>query len=227
MGDDDAGAADLGEGRLDRHPQPGRVLDVNGGEGFVDQHCAGPGGQRPGQRDPRRLAAGEFTGPAGGEIGGIQALQHLQRQRPGLVAPEFLGAGPVGDVAQHVEVREQQRLLSEQTDAAPVGGHETAGVDQDLAVDVEAAAVGFQQPAQQVQQRRFPGPVRADHGQYPPRRHVQAGFVVAGIEGSLPVQSLHDLVLPFPYAITMTIPAKITSSSDKAMAASGSASRWR
>ena len=65
VGDDDAGAADLGEGRLDRHPQPGCVLDVHGGEGFVDQHCAGSGGQRPGQRYPCGLAAGEFSGSAG------------------------------------------------------------------------------------------------------------------------------------------------------------------
>ena len=170
---------------------------------------------------------GEFTGSAGGEVGGVQLFQPLQGQRLGVVAPQPLGAGPVGDVAQHVEMREQQRLLPEQADAPPVGGHEMTGVDQNLVVDTEAAAVGFQQSAQQVQQRRFPGSVRADHGEHPPRRYVQDGLVVAGVEGSLPVQSLHDLILPFPYAITMTIPAKITSSSDRAMAASGSASRWR
>lgn len=50
--------------------------------------------------------------------------------------------------------------------------------------------------------------------------------MVADIEGSLPVQFLYDLAFPSPYAIIMTISVRIISNSDKAMVASGPASRW-
>ena len=198
MGDDDAGAAGLGECLFHCDPQAWRVFDVDGGEGLINQHCPGACRQSPGQRHPGCLATGELTRFPGGEAGCVQAFQHLQGPGLGLSPADPLGPRPVGDIAQHIEMREQQRLLPEESDATPVSRYEMPGVHEDLTIDAEVAPVGFQHPAQQIQQRRLAGPIGADHREHPPRQHLQAGLVVACAQSPVPVQSAHDLLLPRP-----------------------------
>ena len=67
----------------DQHDRPGEVGEVRAQEGahvdpgagverghrLVEQQHLGLGGERPGQRHPLRLAAGELGGPAAGEVG--------------------------------------------------------------------------------------------------------------------------------------------------------------
>src|SRR5262245_3561812 len=61
---------------------------------------------------------------------------------------------PVEKVATHAEMREQATVLKDIADAPAVLGHEDAalGVDQHLAVDGDAAAIGLYQAADDVDQ---------------------------------------------------------------------------
>ena len=56
-------------------------LEVEGGERLVEEQGGGPVDQRPGQRDPLLLAAGELGRPAAGEAVHAHDLEHLADPR--------------------------------------------------------------------------------------------------------------------------------------------------
>ena len=120
-------------------------------ERLVEQQHVGLARQRAGKRDALALAAAERRGPCIRQRGDPHALQQVVR------APR-LGRRE-GDVAAHVEVREQAVLLRQPADAAPLGRQVDAGlrVEPGGVATGDPAAVGPPQPGDRAQHRRLAG----------------------------------------------------------------------
>ena len=115
---------------LERPPQ----LGVQRAERLVEQQHRGVEHQRPGQRHPLLLAAGQHAGAPLGVLGHLHQVQRLAD----LLADLGLGQAAVAQaerhVVEHVQEREQRVALEHRVDVAPVrrdAGHVRA-VQQDL-----------------------------------------------------------------------------------------------
>jgi hypothetical protein len=91
-------------------------------QGFVEQEHSRFGGQRPGQGDPVRLAAGELSRAALSHFGESDPRQPFDCLGAGLNFGRPGGAQPKGDVLQGGEVGEETVLLEHHGDAAMFGG---------------------------------------------------------------------------------------------------------
>ena len=80
---------------------------------------------------------------------------------------------PVAEVAAHVEMREQARVLEDVTDAAPVRGQVDAAriVEQHAVVDDDAPRARSQQAGDRIEHAGLAGPRRARQCD-----HARAGF---------------------------------------------------
>src|SRR5690606_23297248 len=100
---------------------------IESGERFVHQDETGSRQERTGERHALRLAARERCRAPRREGGEAEALDHgFDRPR----RPR--AAGGVGEVAAHVEMREEPGLLEHRGDAAAVRGNEAPAVLPDL-----------------------------------------------------------------------------------------------
>ena len=113
MGDDEGG----GSGRaqcVDRaFAQLAAEAPVEAGEGFVQQHDGGFGGEGAGQRDTLLLAAGELV-----RIG-LGPVAQFRRVELGLGAGVLVRTGePEGDIGQRRHVREEGIVLEHHADPA-------------------------------------------------------------------------------------------------------------
>ncbi len=96
---------------------PARV-GVERRERLVEQQHRRVARERPRQRDPLALAAGEVAGTGAGEVRDPEALEQLVHSR----------AAAEGDVAADVEMREERVLLEDEPDGPPLGRQIDAGV---------------------------------------------------------------------------------------------------
>ena len=77
VGDVDEGDPDLALDRLQLDLHLLAELQVQGAERLVEQQHLGPVDERPGQRDPLALPAGELVGPRGGALVQVDELERL------------------------------------------------------------------------------------------------------------------------------------------------------
>jgi hypothetical protein len=137
--------------------------------------------QRPGQRDPLLLAAGQLMGIPLAH----SAQAHRLQQAGDLAAAAFPGGKPEPDIALDGQVREQAAVLGDVTDPASFRrGVDTRTVDQDIA-DLDRARVRAVEAGQQPEQRRLPAARRPQDRRQGPGRHLQvhAGQDWMGAEG--------------------------------------------
>ena len=131
MGDQHRGAAVTGQHPAQHFAHRGGGGDVQSGQRLVEQQHVGFGGQRPSQRHPLGLPAGQLPRHPVGEFGRIDLGRARCRRRR---TAKLRGANATlrGDV----EVREQQRVLQQQADTTIVGGdvHPRRGVGQHAVV---------------------------------------------------------------------------------------------
>jgi hypothetical protein len=85
----------VGQHRLQQRSQRGSELHVHRGQRFIQQQQLRLRGQRSGQRDALRLAAGQPPGAPVGELGGVDLGEVPQCGLPG-ISP----AGPGGQWAE-------------------------------------------------------------------------------------------------------------------------------
>ena len=148
-------------------------LAVERAERLVQQEQAGRRGERPGQRHPLRLAAGQRCHAAALEAREPDQVEQLGHPPPdlGLGSP---GHGqPEADVAGDVAVGEQLVVLEDQPEAPAVGGDGP----QVLAVPRHAAAVGDEEAGDHPQQRALARPARAEQADHLPGTDGQADLV--------------------------------------------------
>ena len=123
MGDVDEGDPDLALDRLQLGLHLLAQLQVEGAERLVEQQHLGPVDDRPRQRHPLSLAAGELVRLALGVAG---QAHHLQRLFAALQALRLADPGhlhPVGDVVADGHVREEGVVLEDGVDRAVIGRH--------------------------------------------------------------------------------------------------------
>ena len=87
---------------------------IEGGHRLVQQQQLRLCGQRPGDRHPLSLAAGELAGPPSGELGHPHLIQPVLGVCVGRLPAHPGDPRAEGDVLDHAEMREQQRILSQQ-----------------------------------------------------------------------------------------------------------------
>ncbi|MNZ92751.1 hypothetical protein D3C78_1117860 [compost metagenome] len=141
MGDQDgAGAARL-EDLAHLVAEAAAQLDVEVGEGLVEQQQARLRRQRAGQGHALLLAAGQFMGIALAQGAEIDQLEHLGGDALAL----GVLADAEGDVLGHRQVREQRVVLEHHADAALFRGEGVAGAGNHLAGQLDAALLhGFE-----------------------------------------------------------------------------------
>lgn len=207
-------------------PQHGGGGDVERGHRFVEQHQGRTRRQRPRDRHPLRLTAGQLSRLAIGELGGVDLGQELLRDVSCGTRPEARRTWTERHVVAHAEVREQQRVLGQQGDASGVRGHPAVFVEQHPSVELGAPGVGTQQPGDQAEHGRLARTVRAEH------RDVfawgQGDFDIEPAGGERrPHRQRTGHRSPRPCASETTNTATTTSTNDSATAASASVSRCR
>ena len=123
---------------------------------------------------------------------------------------------------------EEHRLLGEHRHPALVGGDEDTGggVSENPVAEHDPGVVGSQQPGDQGQQRRLACAVRAQDREHIPAGELEVEFGAALGQAGLESKAAHSVPANRRDAEAMTMAAATTiSSSDSAMAASGSVSR--
>lgn len=120
VGDDEAGAGEVGEVVLELalHVEAGAGVECR--ERLVEEQDVRVAGERPGQGDPLGLSAGQPVGAPAGQLGEPQPVQpgpgRLARRRPAPPADPR----PEGDVVEDAEVREEAVVLEDDADP-PLG----------------------------------------------------------------------------------------------------------
>ncbi len=187
MGDDDG--APPGQHPFEQPPQQRSRVDVQGGQGLIQQQHLRIHGQGTGRRHALRLPAGQLPRPAVGEVGGVDLGQPVPGSLPGLPLGHPRAPRPEGDVFERAQVRKQQGILGQQGGAAAVrrgpGVHAGAEVEQDPPVHLGPAGVRAQQPGDHREQGGFSRPVGAEHGHRLARRQAQRHVKAAGGEGGV------------------------------------------
>jgi hypothetical protein len=124
--------------------------------------------QRPGQRDPLLLSAGEHRRRAGGEVRESDPVQRRQRPfaRLRLGGARMLGPQREHHVLQHGHVRPDRVGLEDDADGAMVGAEEDAlaGGGHHGAVDGDLAAVRALQAGDEPQGRGLAAAAGAEQG---------------------------------------------------------------
>ena len=108
----------VGEEAADR----GSHLDIEGGQGFVEQDEFGIHRERAGQGDALRLPAGQLVRAAIGEVRAAHGVELGAGAGESIAAAQPAGPGAVRDVVQGREVGEQAGALLERHHAAAVRG---------------------------------------------------------------------------------------------------------
>ena len=136
-------------------------LAVERPERLVEQQHARAVHERARERDALLHAARELGRAVVGHVREAHQLEHLGDTAAALVAADALAPQPVADVALDVHVREQGVALEDRVDVAPVGRH----VDDVAARDLDAAAVGADEAADDPHRRRLAAAARPEHGE--------------------------------------------------------------
>jgi len=123
VGHEDTGGAGSPQ-HLDRLlSYQGSQIAIEVREGLVETDQRGSRRQRPGQRHPLLLPAGELVWIAVRQTGETDQLEDGGDSRAGAFGP----GKAEGDVGRDVEVREQRQVLEHHTDVALLGRDEPAG----------------------------------------------------------------------------------------------------
>ena len=155
-----------------RSPQPGPQvlahLRVERAEGLVEQQHLRLHRQRPGQRHPLPLAAGELGGIAVGEPVELDQAQQLVHAVGDLRLVPLADLQAEADVLEHGHVLEGGVVLEDEPDFALLGRL----LGDVLVVDHDAAGVERLEPGDRPQQGRLAAAARSEQGGQRPVRDL-------------------------------------------------------
>ena len=123
MGDEDEGDADLALDLLELDLHLLAQFQVECAEGLIEEQHLRAVHERPRERDPLTLAAGERRGRPVAEILKTDVGQGLARPLGSLGLRDLLHAQAVLDVLEHAHVREEGVILKDGVDVAGVRRH--------------------------------------------------------------------------------------------------------
>src|SRR6266540_3824294 len=169
----DGGAVGVQLLQQHEHARARGLVEVAGR--LVGEHDRRAGDQRPGDRDPLLLAAGELGRVMVEPVAQAHAPQRAGGQPPALARRHAAVEQAGGHVVQRAHRVEQEELLEDQADPAraqrgelPVRERAHVG-----AADVHGAAARQVERAHDVEQGRLSRPARPDDRQHLPRRDGQ------------------------------------------------------
>ena len=147
MGDDHPAGAATGEDAGELSAQAQAHLDVQVGEGLIQQHQGAARGQGAGQGQPLALTAGEFVG-----IAALEALQAEQLQQPGRTAGVLAALEAKAGVAPGIEVGEEGVVLKDHAHPAALGRQPAPLARHGPAANRNGTALGLLEASDQAQQ---------------------------------------------------------------------------
>ena len=159
VGDEDRGQLLLGEdlAHLFAHPRPQAGVEV--GEGLVEEQRPRLGDQRPRQRHPLLLAAGELV-----RVALAEAAEADRLQRRGDLVAVGPAAERVADVGGDVHVGEERVVLEDHADPAALGRERSARAPRPPRRRSRRAGVGLLEAGDQPQRRRLAAAAGAEQG---------------------------------------------------------------
>ena len=177
-------------------PQSQPHLHIQVGEGFIQQHHRGAGGEGPGQGQSLPLAARELMG-----VAALQAGQPQQLQQPAGPAGVLAAAQAETGIAPGIEMGEEGVVLKHHPHPATLRRQPVAGAGHLPPVDRHAAPPRPLEAGDQPQQGGLAATGRAQQphqlplgqGQIDP---PQGPFLRTGGTGIAMPQALHPHVLP-------------------------------
>ncbi len=136
-------------------------------QGLVHQQHAGLAEQGPADGHPLALAAGQVAWPAREQVGDPQHRHHLVEL--GDDRPFADPVRAVTQVAGHIEVGEQPRVLEHPADGAALHGDvdPAFGIEQHLAVQHDTPLVGSDRAGDGGERLALSGPGRAEQRRHP------------------------------------------------------------
>ena len=170
-------------------PRPQLLADagVERAEGLVEQEDLRLDGERPRERHPLPLAAGELRGVAVGEAVQLHEREQLVHAGAHLALRTLADGEPERDVLEHRHVLERRVVLEHHADAALLRSH-VRGV---LAEDLDSALVGLLEAGDHPEERRLAAPARAEEGGQRPARDRER-YVVESDEATEALGRLLD-----------------------------------
>ena len=153
-------------------------------QGLVEKEHARLDRQGARQRDALGLTSGEIAGAQAGAGAQPDALEPLMGLLPRLAARAAVAAQAEGDVVERAEIREEQIVLEDIADRAPLRGN----IDTRLCVlehppvESDAAFDQRHEPGQNAQESALPRSVRPKHRHHVARLHRQIDAEVESSE---------------------------------------------
>ena len=170
MGDVEDGLAAVPVQRLELDPERDPQARIEVGQRLVQHQQPGAARDRPPDRDPLLLAAGEGARVAIQQVLDPEQRRHLAHPALDLGCGRPGGAQREGDVVEAGEVREQGDVLEQQADVAPPRLQR----GDVLAVDPDPAGVRLMQPRDGLEQGRLAGIARPDDAEELAVREIEA-----------------------------------------------------
>ena len=150
-------------------------LQIERAERLVEQQHLRPVDQRAGERDALALAAGELARPARAVARQLDHFERGLRLALALGLADALDHQAVGDVVEHVQMREERVVLEDRVDVAPVG-RDALGA---LAENLDAAGCRLLEAGDQAQAGGLARAGWSEHGE----ELALADVEVDGIDG--------------------------------------------
>ena len=148
---------------------------VERGERLVEEQQRRVAGQRPGEADALLHAAGELVGVGPLVAPEADQLDDLGRLGPALLLAHAAHLEAIGDVVDHLAVRQEAEVLEDHrgVGAPQVAELALAGLDDVVAVHHDLAGGRLDEPGQQPDQRGLPGAGEAHHDEDLAGRYVE------------------------------------------------------
>ena len=197
VGHEQGGHFDLAQHRRQLARGAGPGASIEGRERLIEQDHLGATCERPCHGHALSLPSGQRAGAGVRQLREAETLELCQRARSLLRAGH--AAQRVGHVLPGGQVGKERVLLEDVATAAVLGSNVDAalGVEPDLAVGLNAAALGTHEPGHDAQHARLARPGRAGQGEALPRRHLERNVELQRAEASLALNAQHRRALRF------------------------------
>src|SRR5699024_12340048 len=134
-------------------------MDVERGQGLVEQEELRVDDEGSGQSDPGRLTAGDGFGATVRTVADPESIEYGLSLSPCLSGGRAAGTQTEAHIVDDAQMREQQRVLREMDDAASVDRRPVPGIEVEDRVrpDAQPAGIGPQRPGEHLEQARLAG----------------------------------------------------------------------
>jgi len=188
VGDINGGDADLLLDAADLSTHGNTQLGIQVGEGFIKEQDTGLHHQSTGQGHTLLLAAGKLVGHAAFHAGELHQIEDAHDFFTDLLLGEVAQLKAIGNIIEHIIVRQQSVALEHHGGIALIGGQLIDG----LAAEVDLAGIGAFKARDHAQRGGLAAAGGTQQGDKAARRNIEVG-IMDGVEVLAGFRILIDL----------------------------------